>query len=253
MKTTYFAHRKPFSFSFHPYQIGSPIGLSKGYEDNHFLLKIYQLKEEHYGDYYQFHLAYFLEKHPHSDAKHLFFEHVWSIVVNRISYYRNSDPFSSKHTQHIHHIEKLTCFKQHLISIDEWNKTLNFSSLLAEWERQLTASKERIKQLESEIQQLRQHESAEKISIAEDKLPTFIDLLQQLQELTLPNNKSLLKSQTQSPWYKLLSRYFLHGEKEIPINTARNYFPAQKSVKLIKGSEVPQKDKHFQIIPLKCN
>lgn len=101
------------------------------------------------------------------------------------------------------------------------------------------------------MKDLQKYETSEKIRIVEGKLATVIDLFRQLQELTLPDERKLFRSQTQSPWYKLISKYFNHGENEIPINTARNYFPAQKNVKLIKGSEVPEEEKHFQIIPTK--
>jgi hypothetical protein len=123
--------------------------------------------------------------------------------------------------------------------------------LLAEKEDQIQNLKTQIENLETQIKELNQYESSEKISIMEGKLPTVIDLFRQIQELTLSNEKKLFRSQTQSPWYKMLSKYFIHGEKAIPINTARNYFPATKNIKLIKGSDVADEDKIFQIIPKK--
>jgi hypothetical protein len=123
--------------------------------------------------------------------------------------------------------------------------------LLAEKDEQTRNLKDQIENLEAQIKEFNQYESAEKISVMEGKLTTVIDLFRQIQELTLPDERKLFRSQTQSPWYKMLSKYFLHGEKDIPINTSRNYFPATKNTKLIKGSEVADEDKIFTIAPKK--
>jgi len=64
----------------------------------------------------------------------------------------------------------------------------------------------------------------------------------------LPNDNKLTRSQAQSPWYKMIAKYFMHGEKDISIDTARNYFPAQKNDKPAKFIEIPEKDKLFKIV-----
>ena len=79
-------------------------------------------------------------------------------------------------------------------------------------------------------------------------MPAFMDLIQQIQDLTLPNDNKLARSQAQSPWYKMIAKYFMHGEKDISIDTARNYFPAQKGDKPAKFIEITEKDKLFKII-----
>ncbi len=148
--------------------------------------------------------------------------------------------------------EKLDYTKNNSIIFRQLHKTMKFlwpEILLAEKEAQIQKLKEQISELKAQIKEFTQYESAEKISIVEDKLATVIDLFRQFQELTLPDERKLFRSQTQSPWYKMLSRYFLHGEKEIPINTARNYFPANENTRLIKGSEVADEDRIFKIIP----
>lgn len=47
----------------------------------------------------------------------------------------------------------------------------------------------------------------------------------------------------------MIAKYFLHGENEIPIDTARNYFAARKGVKPAKFIEIADKDKLFIISP----
>jgi len=46
----------------------------------------------------------------------------------------------------------------------------------------------------------------------------------------------------------LIAKYFQHGENEIPIDTARNYFPAQKQDKPAKFIAIAEKDKLFKIV-----
>jgi len=41
----------------------------------------------------------------------------------------------------------------------------------------------------------------------------------------------------------MISKYFQNGEKNIPVNTVRNYFPAEKDIALIK--DIDEKYKIF--------
>jgi hypothetical protein len=79
-------------------------------------------------------------------------------------------------------------------------------------------------------------------------LPAFMNLIEQIQDLTVPNGNKLTRSQTQSPWYKMIAKYFMHGDEEICIDTARNYFPAKKGDKPAKFIEIAEKDKLFKIV-----
>jgi hypothetical protein len=46
----------------------------------------------------------------------------------------------------------------------------------------------------------------------------------------------------------MIAKYFMHGDKEISIDTARNYFPAQKDDLSAKFIEISEKDKVFKIV-----
>lgn len=46
MTATYFKARKAFDFNPNPFELGNILGLKMGYEDNHFLLKVYDLEEK---------------------------------------------------------------------------------------------------------------------------------------------------------------------------------------------------------------
>lgn len=246
MKPIYFKLRGRFNFSPHPYEIGRPVFRNIALEDNFFILKIYEIDETEYPALYQFQLEHFLR--GNSGQEEAFFYHAEDIVINRIKHFKRQDPFSSNYALNMESSRKLQAFQQFLTTIDQWNHHKPLESVISEKDEQIIQLKTEIQNLEARLKDLQRYESSEKIRIVEGKLATVIDLLQQIQDLTLPDERKLFRSQTQSPWYKLISKYFNHGENEIPINTARNYFPAQKDVKLIKGSEVQEEDKLFQIV-----
>lgn len=249
MKTAWFKIRNRFNFSPHPYEIGRPLIQSSTYADNYFCLKIYSIKETEYSNFYSFHLNYLLQNHP--DEEETFFYHVSDIVTTRINFFKQQDPHSSKHAFHTEAISKLQTFQQFLRTIDQWNRNKPSEIILAEKDELILHLRTEIAALENKLEELRKYDSGEKIRIVDGGLTTLIDLVLQLQDLSLPDGRKPLRSQAQSPWYKLISKYFNHGENEIPINTARNYFPAQKDVKLIKGTEILPVDKLFQITPVK--
>ena len=92
-------------------------------------------------------------------------------------------------------------------------------------------------------------DSSEKVVLSKNGgMPAFMSLILQMQDLTLPNENKLARSQTQAPWYKMIAKYFMHGDKPISIDTARNYFPAQKNDKPAKFIEISEKDKPFKIV-----
>ncbi|MBU1372844.1 MAG: hypothetical protein KJ820_08895 [Bacteroidetes bacterium] len=248
MANPHFKLRHPFNFSPHKFELGRPFFFNKSYADNFFFLKLYELKEDEYAAFYRYHLDYFLKENAGEEKE--FFSYIYELTSTRIQYYKQQTPFGSRHVLNKESLRKSNQFLRFLHSIDRWNHHKSLEILLVEKEEQIQKFMIQISELEAQIKELNQYESAEKISIAEGKLATVIDLFKQLQELTSPDERKLFRSQTQSPWYKMLSKYFLHGEKEIPINTARNYFPANKNTKLIKGSDVADEDKIFKIIPV---
>ncbi|MXV14010.1 hypothetical protein [Hufsiella ginkgonis] len=246
MKTTYFKHRRRFDFKPHDFEVGNLLGVQPGYEDNHFLLKILKLPEDQLSQFYNYHLEHFLQQNPGMERE--FFAHVWRIVKKRIEHFESKDPFSSSHSDYVKHIEKLSAFSNHLATLDQWKVHFPIESIVKEKNQEIDRLTEKIAGLEKKLEKLQLFDTIEKITIPDGSLPTAIDIFRQLQETTVTGSKKLFSSQTQSPWYKLLAKYFNHGEKEIPIDTARNYFPAQKKTKLIKGSDVQEADKLFLVV-----
>ena len=241
MASQYFKTRKAFDFKAHAYSLGNILGVSPGYEDNYFLLKLYSLDESFYRDYYGYHLDYYLSKRADNKEKD-FFTHIWYIISDRIAYFQGRDPYSLKHALYLSNIEKLKSFQSFLSPKDQWNVRPN-DVLLKEKD-------ELIAKLQKENKQLTNFRVTRKIEIYEDHFTTVIDLLQQMQRLKLPNGAPLLRRDQQSPYYKILSNYFSNHKKEISLDTARNYFVDKAPEEAQKGVEIPENRKLFRIIPV---
>lgn len=245
MASHYFKARKSFDFRPHPFAIGTIKGVPSGYEDNHFLLKIYSIKKVVFDDYYQYHLEYYLSVENRNEKE--FFSHVWHIVSGRIDYFKAQDPFSSKHALHISNIKKLKEFLDFLAPLDKWNIRPN-DMLIKEKDEEIARLRSEIEILQNKLADLEKYEVSVKPMIQDEHLPTFIDLLQQMKNLTLPNGRKLLVSDHESPYYKMVSKYFVYNGKDLPVNTARNYFVQKDPKDSMKGVKIPKEKKLFEII-----
>jgi len=248
MSSEYFKARKPFDFRPHPYELGNILGLKKWYADNHFLLKIYGLDVLKYEDYYLFHLHYYLSKRTGTEKE--FLKHVWYIAENRIAYFRAQDPFSTKHALYLSNIEKLEAFLECISKRDQWDIRPN-DLLLKEKNATIAGLKSEIEALQRKLSDLEEFEVSIKAMIQDGYLPTFMDLIHQLKNLPLPNGRKLLKADYDSPYYKLVAKYFTYEGKDIPINSARNYFVQKDSKDAKKGVKIPEDKKLFVIVPRK--
>ena len=242
----FFRFRSRFDFNPNRFEIGNPIFQNKIQADNFFLKKLYKLLENEFEGYYKFHLSYFLASHPNDEEA--FFKHVYDVVVNRIKHFKRLDPFSKKYARALEPTRQLEVFLTFLKSVDRWHKTDPIESVIGDKDNQIDKLKQRIVELESQLKETAKFDAAEKVVIDKGGLPAFMNLIDQLQDLTLPNENKLTRSQTQSPWYKMIAKYFMHGDKEISIDTARNYFPAKKDDKPAKFIEIAEKDKLFKIV-----
>jgi hypothetical protein len=247
MKPSYFKPRKRFSFSSHQYDLGTIMGLWHGHDDNHFLLKIYNIDEKEFADYYGYHLSYALANKFTTEED--FYSHVWQIVQNRIRHFEMQDPFSSNHATHRQNTEKLRQFQKHLNGIDKWNARPP-QLIIAEKEAEITQQRQEIDELKASLNLLNQYEVAQKIRIEEEHLATVVDLIKQMRELKLPSGRLLLRCDNKSPYSKMISKYFSHGGKDIPTETTRNYFVEKKGDVATKGTAVKSEHRLFRIIPL---
>lgn len=222
-------------------------GLKRGSDDNHFLLKVYKLEPSSFGDYYLYHLDYYLSK-DEQNSEEEFFKHVWRIVFKRIEYFESRDPFSSKHALYVANIEKLRAFQEFLAPRDKWNIRPN-DALLREKDGQIADLLAKIEEQQRELKEYRNFDVVVKAMVQDGYLATFMDLIHQMRALKLPNGRKLLMDDHASPYYKLVSKYFAYEGKDIPINSARNYFVKKDPKDAKKGVKIEEHEKLFKIVP----
>ncbi|MFC4213156.1 hypothetical protein ACFOWA_18330 [Pedobacter lithocola] len=232
--------RKP-----HHFDLGFPLFFNTKFENNFFVTKLFRLSSEEYTAFYQYHLNWFISRNPGLEEK--FFLNVWTIVDDRIIEYLKKK-VSSLNT--IETLKKLREFKGTIAQLDTWNISKKIEVVVAEKDLEISALKLEINDLKNKLKSISRFDPDQKIRILEGNLPTLVDLIKQIQHIEMPDGKKLARSQSQSPWYKMIARYFQQGENEISPETLRNYFPANTSTKLVKGSEVAESNKLFKIIPL---
>ena len=245
-QNNYFKFRSGFDFSPHRYDIGRPLFSNRKLENNFFLLKIYEIDVTEYSLFYEYQLGFYLK--ADTGEEEAFFNHVYDIVISRIRHFKRQDPFSSKYASGIEQTRKLEAFLAFLKTIDRWHKVEPLESVISEKDKLIDQLKERVAELEVLLKQAKEFDANEKIVITNGYIAAFMDLMEQIQGLSL-GDKKLATSQGQSPWYKMIAKYFMHGDKPISIDTARNYFPARKSDKPSKYLNIAEEDKLFKIVP----
>jgi len=246
MTERFFKFRRRFDFSPHPYEIGNPIFSNRKLEDNFFALKLYSLPDGEYKAFYDFHLNHYLLRNP--DGKEAFFRKVNRSIQRRITFYSAKDPFKPVYEIHSANLDKLEAFQKFLNSIDEWNINTSVEKMLRQKDAEIGLLKSNLADLQDRLDEILQYEASEKIVINSGNVAAFMDLMRQFQKLVLPNGKRLVTTQGHSPWYKMIAKNFVHGNKPIPLATAQNYFSSEDSSKYIFISD---KDKAFEIVPLK--
>jgi len=245
----YFKFRDPFDKNPHKFEIGNPIKFDRKKGDNFFFKKFFNLGSEEYVEYYQFHLDWFVSNNNQNTEKE-FFMHVLNKIEDQVAHYHKKN-ITALDT--IRSLEALRKFKDVIGQFDRWHIKKSFELVISEQDIEILKLKEEIQLLKGQIKLISRYEPDQKIRLLDGNLPQLIDLIKQIQELELPDGKKLAKSQSQSPWYKMIARYFQHGENEISLETLRNYFPANKTGKLIKGSDIPESVKLFKIVTIKSN
>jgi len=246
-QSIYFKFRRPFDFSPHQFEIGNFLGRDKLLEDNFFLLKLYYIKEQDFAGYYEFHLNYFLENHPNEQEG--FFDHILDIIKVRIDYFKKLRPFTRTYVRNMVNVRNLEAFVAFMKTVDQWHKLETIESVIAEKDRLIDELRATITVLEAENKEARIFDTAEKVNITKGGIAAFMDLMKQIQNLPFEATSKLVNAQTQAPYYKMIAKYFKHGDKDISIDTARNYFPATKGDKPAKFIEIAEKDKRYKIVP----
>jgi len=246
MRERFFRFRGRFDFSPHSYEIGQPVFQNKKLEDNAFFRKLYGLASDEYKPFYDFHLSHYLVKNPDGEEK--FFREVNKTVNRRIGFYSTKNPFGWGYAAILDKLTKLDTFREFLDTVDVWNVNTSIEKIFSQKDGEIVLLTGKVRDLQFKLDDILKYEASEKIAIHSGDLPVFMDLLRQMQGLVLPNGKRLLTTQGFSPWYKMIAKNFVHGDKPIPLATAQNYFSSPGSSKYIFISE---KDKAFDIVPVR--
>lgn len=250
MPNKYFKPHKPFDRNSHKYDVGVFVGLKKGYEDNLFIKKMLELPELEYGDYYQYHLAYFLDKEP--QGEHEFYTFVWQVVLRRMRYTETKDPFRSGHALDTEVLDKLTRFQKYLRSIDRWHTDKTLPEIIADQHEEIKRQGAEIRALEDQLKEARKLETKEFINIPEGYLLTVVDLCLKMQKTLLPDGRNeLVFAQKQIVWSKMIAKYFREGDEEISVETVRRYFPADPDRPGKKHAVIPPQLRLYEITPAK--
>lgn len=240
----YFKHRDCWDLYPHPYEIGNLFFFKPKLEGNFFCNKVRSIQQTEYKPLFFFHQQFYLQKHP-GQQQH-FFKHVLDLIQHRIEHYRAKDIYKDAE-ETLNNLKALNAFKIVLTELDEWDTNKNLETLLTEKEIEIASYKKEVEELKNIIKTAGKYDAESKIRIMEGTLPALIDLVQQMRVLTLPDGRKFCSVQSQSAWYKMIAKYFQNGEKDIPIDTLRNYFPAGKPEGMSKGSEISKANKLFSI------
>ncbi|MET7254000.1 hypothetical protein [Dyadobacter fermentans] len=134
MLHSYFKIRNPWNFKPHKYEIGTPF-IRSSFHDNHFFLKLYQLRKDDFSDFYDFHLRHYLQKASGIESD--FHSYVFDIVSTRIAQLKLIDPFSRKALRAKQQTERLRTFQTFLHSIDKWSSSQTLEAIIAENNREI--------------------------------------------------------------------------------------------------------------------
>ncbi|WP_439697968.1 hypothetical protein ACFGVS_06620 [Mucilaginibacter sp. AW1-7] len=233
----------------HPFDIGMPFSWWRGHYDRHFLNNLYERKENEFEAFYKYHLKHFLEVNAGAQEVE-FYKHLRDLIQDGIAVLIKEDNPGSKtkHERTNNQKAQLRAFAEYLNSIDQWAVRPKLE-VYTEKDATIARLQNQIAELEKQISEMKEYDVVQKIRIEEGNLPTIIDLLHQLRDLQLPSERKLLRCDYKTPYYKMISKYFSIDGKDIPIDTAKNYFSDKQNDIDVKGTLVPPENKLFKIVP----
>lgn len=245
----YFKPLARFKKREHPFDIGMPFSWWRGHYDRHFLNVLYGREENEFEAFYKYHLDYFLKVNPGSEEVE-FYKHLRDLVLDGVAALIKEDKPGSKTKHKRTNIQKaqLRAFIDYLNSIDQWAVRPQFE-VNAEKDATIARLQKQVAALGKQLSEMKEFDVLQKIRIEEGHLPTVINLIQQLRDLQLPSGRKLLRCDHKTPYYKMVSKYFSIDGKDIPIDTAKNYFSDKQNDIGVKGTLVPPENKLYKIVP----
>lgn len=250
MSVTYFKPCDRFDFAKDTLDIGNPVSWDRSHFLKHLFKRVFAINENRLEEFYQHHLAYFLENQP-TGSEEAFFRYFWSVIERQLKVLLSKDVYDKDHLRNECEIDRLQKFTQLLISLDQWHIHKANDTVIAGQESEIHVLKVQVEQLKAALKKATALETPDYINIASGHRNTVLDLFLQMQELKTPEGKELVLSQTQSVWTKMICKYFRETDKEINLETIRRYFPSDKQEPGDKHAEISAKSKLFTIRPVK--
>jgi len=250
MSVTYFKPCDRFDFARDTLDIGNPLQWDRSHFLKHFFKRVFAIPEDRIDEFYQRHLAYYLSRHT-DGTEEIFFKYFWSLIERQLKVLLGKDVYDKNHLRNEREIIRLQKFTTMLIALDRWNIHKSNDAVIAQQESEIIALKHEVTQLKADLKKSTALETEGYINIPEGYRNTVLHLHLQMQELTTPEGRELMFSQTQSVWMKMICKYFREGDKEINYETIRRYFPGDKRDPGDKHADIPAKAKLFTINPAK--
>lgn len=250
MSSSYFKPRDRFDFSKDTLDIGNPISWSRENFLKLLFKRIFAISEERIEEFYQRHLAYYLETHP-DGKEEVFFEFLWELIERQLKVLLARDIYHKDHPRNEREIKQLRKFTEVLIPYDQWNFHKSNEAVVAQQELEIYELKQEIIKLKEELKKATLLEKDGYINIRAERAHTLYDIMHQLQKIKLPDGFELLYPADQIVWRRMICKFFREDNKEINFNTIHRYFPTDKKNLGSKYKEIDQKDKLFNINPAK--
>ncbi|MBB5441079.1 hypothetical protein HDC92_004784 [Pedobacter sp. AK017] len=246
MSIVFFSSRRKFDFSNDTLDIGNWWDWRREQLNRFLYLKIYQIGGSRFPDFYQYHLKYYQSSQPGAEEQ-VFHKYLWDLLTEDLSRLKLKSPYAKGNAGILGMREVLNVAIGYLESIDRWNNSETKESIIIRQQMENAELEARCKQLVNELKEARRLETSDYMVIADGYLDTFLDLMLQLQDLTLPDGKELVFSQTQAAWMKMICKHFKEGDKAVKLNSIARYFPADKRNPGVKHAAIKEKFKLFQI------
>lgn len=227
MSISYFKPRDRFDFNTDTLDIGNPMSWSRKNFLRHLFKRIFAISEERIEEFYQRHLNFYLEQHPHGNEE-TFFRHLWNLIDRQLKVLLLKDIYDKDHIRNEREIRQLKKITEILISHDQWNLHKSTEAVVAAQELEIHALNQKTIQLTADLAEYRQFDGY--ILIRDGQLLPILDLFIKMQALTTTDGDQLLITHAQNTWAKMISKYFREVDnkkkgqtKEIKIDRLRYY------------------------------
>ncbi|RQP15609.1 MAG: hypothetical protein EAS52_14575 [Parapedobacter sp.] len=222
MEAKYFKRRKPFDFNPHLFDVGVLLSRNKSHADMQFLTKVVETPDDRHKNLYSYHLNHYLS-HIDDASEYLFFTNLLHLVKNQIE------------------IEKLKDKKKLSAGGKKWSEKNQakyevFLNTLKEHDKWgvMNTESERNKKLLGQVESLKKRladttvKHQYKINIKNGRKEHLIALFDEIMGVENPStdneSDNFLSWTASKTWAKIIANHFLENEKEIPLETAVNYF-----------------------------